>query len=213
LRAKVLGRLGWTPSPSSKSVCSILPLARHLRAGELFSASTPARTSLLKPAADQQVQPPHNGQGAYHRQRCEYPEEEHSASMHSPLSLAVGYNSVVTQGGHSCNNVVAILAKDKTSSLCSRCSTPASILSSAARFASPFRAVLRFAPSQCPKPSSAPVPAAAHNTRRDMSILSVAVLALSGRGYGPLSMRIQQPAADMFSLSLQVVGKNTTSSS
>jgi hypothetical protein len=30
---------------------------------------------------------------------------------------------------------------------------------------------------------------------------------LSGRGYGPLSMRIQQPAANMFSLSLQVVGK------
>jgi hypothetical protein len=38
-------------------------------------------------------------------------------------------------------------------------------------------------------------------------------LALSGWGYGPLSMRIQQPAADMFSLSLQVVGKNTRSSS
>jgi hypothetical protein len=37
----------------SKSVCSILPIARHLRAGELFSASTPARGSLLKPAVDQ----------------------------------------------------------------------------------------------------------------------------------------------------------------
>jgi dodecin len=35
----------------------------------------------------------------------------------------------------------------------------------------------------------------------------------SGRGYGPLSMRIQRPAADMFSLSLQVVGKNVSSSS
>jgi dodecin len=34
----------------------------------------------------------------------------------------------------------------------------------------------------------------------------------SGRGYGPLSMRIQQPAADMFSRSLQVVGKNVSSS-
>jgi hypothetical protein len=44
--------------------------------------------------------------------------------MPSPLSLAVGYNRVVTHGRRSCNNVVAILAKDKTSSLCSRCSTP-----------------------------------------------------------------------------------------
>src|ERR687894_798573 len=34
----------------SKSVCSILPLARHLRAGEVISGSTPARGSLLKPA-------------------------------------------------------------------------------------------------------------------------------------------------------------------
>jgi hypothetical protein len=33
--------------------------------------------------------------------------------MHSPLSLAVGYNEVVTHGRRSCNNVVAILAKDK----------------------------------------------------------------------------------------------------
>jgi hypothetical protein len=38
-------------------------------------------------------------------------------------------------------------------------------------------------------------------------------LALSGWGYGPLSMRIQRPVADMFSLSLQVVGKNVSSSS
>jgi dodecin len=35
----------------------------------------------------------------------------------------------------------------------------------------------------------------------------------TGRGYGPLSMRIEQPAADMFSLPLQVVGKNVSSSS
>jgi hypothetical protein len=116
LRAKVLGRLGRTENSPSKSVCSILPLARHLRAGEAFRVSTPARTSLLKPAADQQVQHPHDGQGAYHRQRCEYPEE-HSASMPSPLSLAVGYNQIVTHGRRSCNNVVAILAKDKTPSL------------------------------------------------------------------------------------------------
>src|SRR5215204_7373648 len=53
----------------SKSCRSILPLARHLRAGEVFSGSTPARTSLLKPAAGQQVQPPNDCQGAYHRQR------------------------------------------------------------------------------------------------------------------------------------------------
>jgi dodecin len=37
--------------------------------------------------------------------------------------------------------------------------------------------------------------------------------AAPGRGYGPLSMRLQRPAADMFSLSLQVVGKNVSSSS
>jgi hypothetical protein len=49
----VLGRLGRTENSPSKSVCSILPIVRHLRAGELFSVSTPARTSLLKPAADQ----------------------------------------------------------------------------------------------------------------------------------------------------------------
>jgi hypothetical protein len=34
--------------------------------------------------------------------------------MHSLLSLAVGYNRVVTHGRRWCNNVVAILAKDKT---------------------------------------------------------------------------------------------------
>jgi hypothetical protein len=37
--------------------------------------------------------------------------------MHSSLSLAVGYNSIVTHGRRSCNNVVAILAKDKSTSL------------------------------------------------------------------------------------------------
>jgi hypothetical protein len=117
LRAKVLGRLGRTENSPSKSVCSILPLARHLRAGEESSTLTPARALLLKPAADQQVQHPHNGQDAYHRQRCEYPEE-HSVSMHSPLSLAVGYIRIVTHGRRPCSNVVATLAKDETSSLC-----------------------------------------------------------------------------------------------
>src|SRR5919106_5986382 len=101
--------------PSSKSVCSILPIARHLRAGEVFSGSTPARGSLLKPAADQQVQPPHNDRGAYHRQHCEYPEEHSERTL--PLSLAVGYNKVVTHGRRLCNDVVAILAKDEAPSL------------------------------------------------------------------------------------------------
>src|SRR5688572_12877037 len=58
LRAKVLGRLGRTENSPSKSVCSILPLARHLRAGEAFRVSTLARTWLLKPGAGKQVQPP-----------------------------------------------------------------------------------------------------------------------------------------------------------
>jgi hypothetical protein len=53
LQAMVLGRLGWSPLPSSKGVCSILPIARHLRAGEVFRVLTPARGSLLKPAAGQ----------------------------------------------------------------------------------------------------------------------------------------------------------------
>jgi hypothetical protein len=55
LRAMVLGRLGRTENSPSKSVCSILPIARHLRAGEDCRVLTPARTSLLKPAAGQQV--------------------------------------------------------------------------------------------------------------------------------------------------------------
>ena len=54
--------------------------------------------------------------------------------MHSSLSLAVGYNRVVTHGRRSCNNVVATLAKDKTPSLqrSSRCRAPTSILPLAA---------------------------------------------------------------------------------
>jgi hypothetical protein len=46
----------------------------------------------------------------------------------------------------------------------------------------------------------------AHNTRRCAHPLAGGP-SRSGRGYGSLSMRIQRPAADMFSLSLQVVGK------
>jgi flavin-binding protein dodecin len=45
-----------------------------------------------------------------------------------------------------------------------------------------------------------------------MGIPSSAVLGHLGRGYGPMSMRIQRAATDMFSLSLQVVGKNVSSS-
>jgi dodecin len=52
----------------------------------------------------------------------------------------------------------------------------------------------------------------AHNPRRYEYLLAGGP-GRSGRGYGPLSMRIQQPAVDMFSLSLQVVGKNVSSSS
>ncbi len=61
-----LRSVGEEALPSSKSVCSILPIARRWRAGDIFSGSTPARGSLLKPAADQQVQPPNDCQGAYY---------------------------------------------------------------------------------------------------------------------------------------------------
>jgi hypothetical protein len=61
-----LRSVGVEPLPSSKSVCSILPLARRWRAGDILSGSTPARGSLLKSAADQQVQPPNDCQGAYY---------------------------------------------------------------------------------------------------------------------------------------------------
>src|SRR5215211_7809678 len=109
----VLGRLGRTENSPSKSDCSILPLARHFRAGELFSASTPARTSLLKPAAGQKVQSPNDRQGAYHRQRCEY-SEEHSEHALPSLACCRVQQRIVTHGRRPCNNVVAILAKDKT---------------------------------------------------------------------------------------------------
>ena len=39
------------------------------------------------------------------------------ASMHPQLSLAVGYNRIVTHGRRSCDNVVATLAKDKVPAL------------------------------------------------------------------------------------------------
>ena len=96
---------------------------------------TPARTSLLKPAADQQVQPPNDRQGADHRQRCEYPEE-HSASMHPPtLACCRVQQRIVTHGRRSCNNIVGILAKGKTPH-CSeaRCRTSAFIMPLAALF-------------------------------------------------------------------------------
>src|SRR5829696_6951425 len=88
----VLGRLGRTENSPSKSDCSILPIARHFRAGELFSASTPARTSLLKPAAGQKVQSPNDRQGAYHRQCCEYPEEHSEHALPSLACCRVQHN-------------------------------------------------------------------------------------------------------------------------
>src|SRR5215212_91518 len=69
----------------SKSVCSILPLARRWRAGETFRVLTPARGSLRKPAAGQQVQSPNDRQGAYHRQPCQYPEEHREHALLSRL--------------------------------------------------------------------------------------------------------------------------------
>ena len=56
------------------------------------------------------------------------------------------------------------------------------------------------------------LPQQAHNSRRYEYLLAGGP-GQTGRGYGPLSMRILQPAVDMFSLSLQVVGKNVSSSS
>ena len=79
-------------SSPSKSACSILPLARRWRAGETFRELTPARGSLLKPAADQQVQPPINRQGAYHRQPCEYPEEHSEHGLPSLACCRVQHN-------------------------------------------------------------------------------------------------------------------------
>jgi hypothetical protein len=52
LEAKVLGRLGRTENSPSRSVCSILPIARHLRAGEVSRALTPARASLVIESQD-----------------------------------------------------------------------------------------------------------------------------------------------------------------
>jgi hypothetical protein len=93
LRAKVLGRLGRTENSPSKSVCSILPLARHLRAGEGSSALTPARGSLLKPERRaNRYNPPNDCQGAYYRQSCEYPEEHSEHALLSPACCRVQQN-------------------------------------------------------------------------------------------------------------------------
>src|SRR5215204_658521 len=67
-------------------------------------------------------------------------------------------------------------------------------------------------PAQHPKPSLA-LTLAVHNPERyGYPLFGGPSRSRSGRGYRPLSMRIQRPAADMFSLSLQVVGKNVSSS-
>src|SRR5215204_6700161 len=116
LEAMVLGRLGRTDNSPSKSVCSILPIARHLRAGEVFSGSTPARTSLLKPERRTNRYSPQTI-ARVPTTASAASTQKSIASMPSPLSLAVGYNRVVTHGRLSCNNVVATLAKDKVPSL------------------------------------------------------------------------------------------------
>jgi dodecin len=64
----------------------------------------------------------------------------------------------------------------------------------------------------CTYPRASKLLLAPPQTPRDVPA-SPAVLGHLGRGYGPLSMRIQRSATDMFSFSLQVVGKNASSSS
>src|SRR5215217_2934598 len=111
----VLGRLGRTENSPSKSDCSILPLARHFRAGEsLVGQPRPAprfysqrRANRYSPQTIARAPPTASAAST----------QKSIASMHSSLSLAVGYNRVVTHGRRSCNNVVAILAKDKAPTL------------------------------------------------------------------------------------------------
>src|SRR5215218_1457769 len=117
LRAKVLGQMGWTTSPYQRACALSCPSLAIYGPGSLQRGTlTPARTSLLKPAAGQKVQPPIDHQGAYHRQRCEYPEE-HSEHALPSLACCRVQQRIVTHGRRPCNNVVAILAKDKTPSL------------------------------------------------------------------------------------------------
>src|SRR5215204_114396 len=146
LEAMVLGRLGRTDNSPSKSVCSILPIARHLRAGEVFSGSTPARTSLLKPERRTNRYNPQTMARAPTTASAASTQKS-IASMHSPLSLAVGYNTIGTHGRRLCNDVVAPLAKDEFPR-CSeaRCMIPGSILSSAALLGTPPWRGFRFAP-------------------------------------------------------------------
>src|SRR5215207_8921676 len=139
LRAKVLGRLGRTENSPSKSVCSILPLARHLRAGKVECVNPGPRLAAKASGAPIGTAPKTNRYSTQTMARAPTTASAAStqksiASIHSPLSLAVGYNRVVTHGRRRCNNVVATLAKDKTPSLqrSSRCRAPASILPLAA---------------------------------------------------------------------------------
>src|SRR5688500_8929990 len=104
LRAKVLGRLGRRPHPRACALsCPSLAvggpgsllwvnpgprLAAKASGGPIGTApQTIARAPTTASAASTQ---------------------KSMASMHSPLSLVVGYNTVVTHGRRSCNNVVAI---------------------------------------------------------------------------------------------------------
>jgi hypothetical protein len=106
---------------------------------------TPARGSLLKPERwANRYSPPTMARAPTTESTAT--TQKSIASMHSPLSLAVGYNRIGTHGRRSCNNVATIFAKDKTSSLCSRCRTPTSILSSTALGGPILLRGLRFAP-------------------------------------------------------------------
>src|SRR5215207_2948416 len=95
LRAKVLGRLGRTENSPSKSVCSILPLARHLRAGEGSSALTPARGSLLKPERRAHSYSPPTMARAPTTESTATTQKS-IASMRSPLALLGGLGKIGT---------------------------------------------------------------------------------------------------------------------
>jgi hypothetical protein len=96
-----------------------------------------AARALLEPAADQQVQTPNDCQGACYRQRRDYPEEHSEksiASMHSLLSLAVGYNTESLPTVDALVTTLWQLSRRIRLPRCSeaRCRSPASIMPLAA---------------------------------------------------------------------------------
>src|SRR5215217_1220657 len=97
------------PSPHPRACALSCPSLAVGGPGRSSVGQPPVRGSLLKPAAGQQVQPPNDREGAYHRQRCEYPEE-HSEHALPSLACCRVQQRIVTHGWRSCNNVVAILA-------------------------------------------------------------------------------------------------------